>query len=148
ARRTHRPRSDRAQPRRPVAVRRHLVARLIKSLIVVLVVTTISFFLIRLAPGDPFSYDGTQITPAVRAQWRAQFGYDRPIPEQFVRYVTSVAHGKLGYSHAARRPVSEALAEAVPRTMLLAGTSLVLSFLIGVGFGVVQATRRGSWIDR
>src|ERR1051325_6021361 len=107
-------------------MRRHLVARLFKSVIVVLIVATIGFFVIRLAPGDPFSYDGPGITPAIRAQWRAQFGYDRPLAEQFVRYVTSVAHGQLGYSHSARRPGSQALAEAIPRTLLLTGVSPAL----------------------
>jgi peptide/nickel transport system permease protein len=129
-------------------VRRQLAARLFKSLIVVLIVTTISFFLIRFAPGDPFAYDGPNITPAIRAQWRAQYGYDRPLPEQFVRYVTSVAHGQLGYSHSQRRSVAQVLAVAIPRTLLLVGVSLTLSFGLGMLLGVIQATRRGSWIDR
>ena len=129
-------------------MRRQLAARLFKSLIVVLIVTTMSFFLIRFAPGDPFAYDGPNITPAIRAQWRAQYGYDRPLGEQFLRYVTSVAHGELGYSHSQRRPVVEVLAVAIPRTLLLVGVSLVLSFGIGIMLGVVQATRRGQWIDR
>jgi ABC-type dipeptide/oligopeptide/nickel transport system permease component len=55
-------------------VRRLFVARLIQSLIVVLIVTTISFFVIRSAPGDPFSYDSANITPAIREHWRAQRG--------------------------------------------------------------------------
>ncbi len=129
-------------------MRRQLAARLLKSLIVVLIVTTISFFVIRLAPGDPFGYEGRNFTPAIRMQWRAQFGYDRPLPEQFVRYVASVARGQFGYSHSHHRPVSQALAEAVPRTLLLIGVALALSFLVGIGLGVVQATQRGRWIDR
>ncbi len=129
-------------------MRRQLAARLLKSLVVVLIVTTISFFLIRSAPGDPFAYEGPNITPAIRAQWRAQYGYDRPLGEQFVRYVTSIAHGKLGYSHSQRREVGEVLAVAIPRTLLLIGVSLILSFALGMLLGVVQATRRGTWIDR
>jgi len=129
-------------------VRRHLAARLLKSLVVVVIVSTISFFLIRLAPGDPFAYEGANFTPAIRAQWRAQFGYDRPVTEQYARYLSSIAHGQFGYSHSGRRPVSEALADAIPRTLLLAGVSLVLSFALGITLGVVQATQRGKWLDR
>lgn len=129
-------------------MRRQLAARLFKSLIVVLIVTTMSFFLIRFAPGDPFAYDNPNVTSAVREQWRAQYGYDRPLAEQFVRYVGSVAHGQFGYSHSQRRPVIEVLAAAIPRTVLLVGVSLVLSFGLGMLVGVVQATRRGRWIDR
>jgi peptide/nickel transport system permease protein len=129
-------------------VRRQLAARLFKSLIVVLVVTTVSFFLIRLAPGDPFAYDGPNITPAIRTQLRAQYGYDRPATEQFVRYLTNVGRGEFGYSHSQRRPVTDVLAAALPRTLLLVGVSLALSFALGVLVGVVQATRRGGWIDQ
>jgi len=119
-----------------------------QSLIVVLIVTTISFFVIRSAPGDPFSYESSLITPAVRDRWRAQFGYDRPLPEQFIRYVASAAHGQFGYSFHMHEAVSDALAQAVPRTLLLAGVSLGLSFVLGLAIGVVQAVRRDSWFDR
>jgi peptide/nickel transport system permease protein len=129
-------------------VRRTLAARLAQSLIVVAIVTTISFFVIRSAPGDPFSYDSTTITPAIQRYWRNQFGYDKPLPVQFVRYVVSVAHGELGYSVGRREPVSTALAETVPQTLLLAGLSLALSFAGGIVVGVVQATRRNGLFDR
>ena len=129
-------------------MRRLLVARLGQSLIVVFIVTTISFFVIRAAPGDPFSYDSALITPAVREHWRAQFGYDRPLLEQFARYVASAAHGQFGYSFQMREPVSAALAQAVPRTLLLTSVSLGLSFVLGLAVGVVQAVRRDGWFDR
>src|SRR4051812_36382004 len=94
----HRPReTHRSRPHRPRATEeidlRHAVARLGQSLIVVFIVTTISFFVIRSAPGDPFSYDSTNISAAVQAYWRHQFGYDRPLAEQFARYLASVARG-------------------------------------------------------
>lgn len=125
-----------------------LLARLWQSLIVVAIVTTISFFVMRLAPGDPFSYDSIKITPAIRAQLRAERGYDKPLPVQFVRYLTGVARGNFGYSVARQRGVDELLADAVPRTLLLAGTSLVLSFVLGMVIGVLQAVHRGQWFDR
>jgi peptide/nickel transport system permease protein len=129
-------------------MRRRLAARLLQSLIVVVIVTTISFFVIRAAPGDPFSYDSPTITPAIREHWRAQFGYNQPLTTQFARYVASVVHGQLGYSFQMHEPVTQALATAVPRTLLLAGISLALSFIFGVMVGVVQATHRDGWFDR
>lgn len=127
---------------------RKVVARLWHSLIVVAIVTTISFFVIRLAPGDPFSYENTKITPAVRAHLRAVYGWDKPLPVQFVRYLASVAHGELGWSVAKQQPVADVLAQAAPRTLLLAGSALVLSFAIGIVIGVLQAVRPGEWFDR
>lgn len=129
-------------------MRRALAARLGQSLIVVIIVTTISFFVIRSAPGDPFSYASSTITPAVRQHWRDQFGYNRPLPVQFMRYVISVAHGELGYSFQRHEPVAAALATAVPRTLLLTSISLALSVAAGVVVGVFQATRRDGWFDR
>jgi peptide/nickel transport system permease protein len=129
-------------------VRRLLVARLLQSLIVVLIVTTISFFVIRSAPGDPFSYANQNLAPAIRDHWRAQFGYDRSLPEQFARYVVSAAHGQFGYSFQLAEPVSAALAQAIPRTLLLAGVSLTLSFVLGLIIGVLQAVHRGGLFDR
>ena len=68
-------------------MRRYVAARVGQSLIVVLLVTTVSFFLIRLAPGDPFSFAGEMaMNPAVRDRLRAQFGYNRPMVEQFVLF--------------------------------------------------------------
>lgn len=129
-------------------MRRQLAARLAQSLIVVILAATISFVVIRMAPGDPFSYDDPRLTPAIRAEWRKQFGVDQPIAEQYVRYVTSVAHGRFGYSYTQHVSVSEALAQRVPRTLLLTGIALSLSFVLGGIVGVVQATRLGGWFDR
>lgn len=127
---------------------RHIVARLGQSLIVVFIVTTISFFVIRTAPGDPFSYDSGKLSEEVRDRWRHQFGYDRPIVEQFARYVSSVGRGKLGYSLSQRRTVAEALGDALPNTLLLVGTALTVSICLGVIIGVIQATKPGGWFDR
>jgi len=130
-------------------VRRALVARLWQSLIVVAVVTAISFVLVHVAPGDPFSYDeSSRMTPALREQLRAQAGYDKPLPEQFVRYIWNLLHGDLGYSSPRNQYVSQLLADAIPRTLLLAGISLALSLGIGIAIGLLQASRRDGWFDR
>ena len=130
-------------------MRRYLFGRTVQALVVVVLVTTISFFLIRLAPGDPFSFEGAwTLSPAARAQLRAQFGYDRPMAEQYVRFLGNVAHGRLGYSHSLNRPVAAALLDALPHTLLLMGVALALSFAAGIGVGVLQAVRRGGRLDR
>ena len=130
-------------------MRRYLAGRIVQSLIVVFLVTAISFFLIRLAPGDPFSFVGDfTINDAVRDRLRAQFGYDRPVIEQFVLFLGNVARGRLGYSHSMHRYVGDVIGDVLPRTMLLMSVALVASFLLGVGVGALQAVRRGSWLDR
>lgn len=127
-----------------------LVSRLLQAVAIVAIVATVVFVLIHLAPGDPFStaIENPNVTEAIRAHWRAQYGLDRPIAEQYVRYLASIARGDLGWSFSMQRPVAAVLADALPNTLLLAGTSLVLGFAGGIGLGVVQAQRAGTRTDR
>jgi peptide/nickel transport system permease protein len=127
---------------------RHLVARLGQSLIVVFIVTTISFFVIRAAPGDAFSYDSTKLSQEARDRLRREWGYDRPLPEQYVRYLGKVARGDMGFSLSRGTSVARALAQAIPNTLLLVGVALTLSVGLGTIAGVAQATKRGGWFDR
>jgi peptide/nickel transport system permease protein len=113
-------------------------------------VTTLTFVLVHLAPGDPIAaaLDRPGVTETVREQWRESFGLDKPIAVQYVRWVANAVRGELGYSFSYRRPVRDVLADTLPRTMLLAGLSLVLSFLAGIVVGVLQAERPGGARDR
>ncbi|MEO7712379.1 MAG: ABC transporter permease [Gemmatimonadaceae bacterium] len=131
-------------------MRRFLAGRLLQAVSVVFLVTTLTFLLVHLAPGDPLStaLERPGVSEQVRAQWRAQFGLDRPIGEQYVRWLASIPRGELGYSFSHRRPVRDVLAEALPRTLLLVGLALSLSFALGIAIGVLQAERLGSSRDR
>jgi peptide/nickel transport system permease protein len=129
-------------------VRRYLAGRLLQALVVVILVTTASFFLAHLAPGGPFGLEDPRISEAVRRQWQAHFGLDRPLAEQYVRYLVGLAQGQLGYSFLRRAPVGDVLAVAIPRTLLLMGVALALSIAAGVSLGVYQAMRRGRLTER
>ena len=115
----------------------------------VAIVATITFALIHLAPGDPFSavMDNPNVNERVRATLRAQYGLDRPLPEQFVRYVGQLARGELGWSFSHDRPVREVLASALPNTLLLMAIALAGSFALGILIALVQVARRGSATD-
>jgi len=130
---------------------RALVARrLLQAVVIVAISATATFLLVQLAPGDPFSnmIDNPRIPPEVRERWRARWGLDRPMHEQYVLYLRNVARGDLGWSFSQSRPVIDAIAEAVPRTLLLMGVGLLGAFVLGVATGVVRAGRRGSVADR
>ena len=117
---------------------------------VVLLVTTLTFTLVHLAPGDPVAsaLQRPGVTEAVRQQWRTSFGLDRPIAEQYLRWVGNVARGELGFSFSHRRPVRDVLSDALPRTLLLASLAILASFALGIVVGVLQAERVGSARDR
>lgn len=112
-------------------------------------VVTITFVLLRLAPGDA----ATVLVPpsasaADAARLRAELGLDRPLPVQYARWIGGVLRGDLGESWVLHRPVARVLAEAAPLSLALGGASLLLTFLVGVPIGLLQASRRGGALDR
>jgi peptide/nickel transport system permease protein len=121
-------------------------ARLGTALGVVLGVITLTFLLLHLAPGDPARHlAGAGASPAQLAALRERLGLDRPIAEQFARWLGQAARGEWGHSLATGRPVTAMLGEAWPWTAGLVASSLVLSFLTGIGIALVQArARRGT----
>jgi peptide/nickel transport system permease protein len=127
-----------------------LARRIAQGLAVVVLVATIVFFLIHAAPGDPFStaLDNPSINESIRAAWRHAYGLDRPIAEQYVRYVVSVFRGDLGYSFSLQRPVADALGSAIPNTLLLMGVSLAAAFAIGISVAIAQVRQRGKARDK
>jgi peptide/nickel transport system permease protein len=131
-------------------VRRYVAGRLLQAAIVILLVTTVTFVLAHLAPGDPIvvALQRPGVTEAVRQQLRESFGLDRPVAEQYVRWIGNAARGELGFSFSYRRPVRDVIADALPRTLLLVGLSLALSFAIGIVVAVLQSERPGGARDR
>jgi len=128
---------------------RYIAQRLAQAAVIVAIVAAITFALIHLAPGDPFSatMENPNVSEAVRQTLRAQYGFDRPLPEQFVKYVNALAHGELGWSFSHERSVREVLATALPNTLLLMVVALVGSFALGIVIALVQVGRRGSATD-
>jgi peptide/nickel transport system permease protein len=128
---------------------RYLSRRLAQAAVIVAFVAAISFALIHLAPGDPFSaiMDNPNVSENIRQTLRAQYGFDRPLPEQFVRYIGSLAHGDLGWSFSHDRTVLEVLGSALPNTLLLMGVALCGSFALGIVLALFQVARKGSSTD-
>jgi peptide/nickel transport system permease protein len=130
-------------------VLRYVAQRLAQAAVIVAIVAVITFALIHLAPGDPFSatMENPNVSETVRQTLRAQYGFDRPLSEQFVKYVNALAHGELGWSFSHERPVREVLATALPNTLLLMVVALVGSFALGIAIALIQVGRRGSTTD-
>jgi len=120
-----------------------LARRAVSGLAVVAGVVTLTFFLLRLAPGDPVELLlGPAATPAQVAAQRHALDLDRPLAVQYVAWLGRFARGEWGTSIATGRPVRTLLGEAVPATLELVGLSLVLSYVLGLAVGAVQATAR------
>lgn len=110
---------------------------------------TLVFFLSRLLPGDPSSlYISPGIPSAVAEHLRSQFGFARPLWDQYLSWLTSIAAGELGRSFAHNAPVRDVLLEVFPNTMLLGGTALVIETILGVILAMIAVRYVGSGIDR
>ena len=127
---------------------RALLVRLVRGLAVVAGVVTLTFLLLRLAPGDPVErLLGPTATAEQVAAQREALGLDRPLASQYGRWLARVARGDWGTSIATGRPVRAMIADAWPATVRLVGLSLALSYLLGILVGAVQAARGGSRLD-
>jgi peptide/nickel transport system permease protein len=128
---------------------RLLIRRAAASLLLIVFVVTLTFVLIRAAPGDAADFlIPPDASRDVAARLRAELGLDQPLVVQYGRWLGDLLKGDLGESFARRQPVTTVLREALPVSLLLGATSLALTFLVGVFVGAVQAARRDSWTDR
>ncbi len=127
----------------------YLLRRALAIIPVMLVVATVSFVLIRLAPGDPASVlAGPDATTEDLAQLRTALGMDQPLPVQLVKWYARLAQGDLGQSIFLRRPVVQAVVERLEPTLLLTLWGTVLSILIGVPAGIVSARYHNTAVDQ
>ena len=128
---------------------RFLLRRLLHASILVFVTLTVTFFVLRLAPGDPLSrYYSPGIDPRVMADVRQQLGLDSPLPVQYARTLWSYVRGDFGVSTSSHRPVSAILGETIPRTVALTLTALSLQIVLGVVLGALSAKSRNGVFDR
>jgi peptide/nickel transport system permease protein len=122
--------------------------RVASALVLLWLVITITFVLVRLAPGDAAALlVPPTATPEDAARLRAELALDAPVAVQYAKWMGGLLRGDLGESFAQRRPVTEVLGEALPVSLGLGLASLALTFIIGVAIGTVQAARRRSPID-
>ena len=128
-------------------MRAYVIRRLLELIPTTLIIIMGSFALVRLAPGSPFSSE-KEIPPEVRRQLDAKYGFDKPLPEQFVRYLGNLLVGDLGPSTKyPQRSVNEIIADGFPVSLTLAGVALVWSLLVGITAGIIGAVRQNTVWD-
>ena len=109
--------------------------------------SALTFFFVNLAPGGPASVMRFDVTAEQREALIRRMGLDRPVIERYVEWLAGAVRGDLGTSLLTDEPVTRRISERLPNTITLAGTALVLSVLVGIPIGLVQALRRGSPLD-
>ncbi|MFN9102681.1 MAG: ABC transporter permease [Betaproteobacteria bacterium] len=128
---------------------RIILQRLLAALPNLAGVIVVTFLLTRAIPGDPAAYfAGASATTEAVEQIRRQLGLDRPLFEQFLRYVDDLARGDLGLSLTTGQPVLQELMARLPASLELVLLALLLACAVAIPLGVAAATRPGSWIDQ
>jgi peptide/nickel transport system permease protein len=131
----------------------YIVRRLIAAVIVILLVTLATFFMMRLIPGDPLQLfmSGTlninSLAPDKLAALRHEFGLDKPVMLQYLTWLGNIFRGDLGTSLYYQVPVGHLIAQRYPVTLHLGVLALVISTTLGLLIGLVAALKRGKWMD-
>ena len=114
-------------------------------------ITVLSFTLIHLAPSDPvsvrLSLGGIAVDPVTAAQMRTEMGLDRPLPIQYGDWLIRFLHGDMGISYRSDRPVAAMLLQALPYTLAIAASAMLLTLLISLPLGIAIAAYRNSALD-
>ena len=128
-----------------------LVRRCAQFIPVFFGITVLSFTLIHLAPSDPvsvrLSLGGIAVDPTVAAQMRTEMGLDRPLPIQYGDWLMRFLHGDMGTSYRSDRPVAAMLLQALPYTLAIAASAMLLTLLISLPLGIAIAAYRNSALD-
>ncbi|UFN48921.1 ABC transporter permease [Roseomonas sp. OT10] len=127
---------------------RLLLGRLGHALFVLWAVATLTFLVFRLMPGDPtLNFLSESFSEEMRAALLASFGLDRPLHEQYGLYLLSLVQGDFGISFLQKRPVADILMEALPNTVALTVTALLVAYAFGIVAGAFLAFARGTLIE-
>ncbi|MEO6701524.1 MAG: ABC transporter permease [Jatrophihabitantaceae bacterium] len=129
---------------------RYLLVKLVGALISFAVTLVIGFVLFNLMPADPVATltRGRPTSAAQLAELRRQLGVDLPLWRQFLHFVSNICQFKLGYSYTFQRSVASLIGERLGPTLLLMGTSTLISVALGLWLGMRSGWRRGSLFDR
>ena len=122
--------------------------RFLHMLFVLWAVATILFFMFRLMPGTPLAaFIDSTLTEDQQLALIVQFGLDRPLYEQYWKFMVNLVQGDLGRSFFFKKPVTEVVLSVFPNTILLTVTSLVIAYVFGIVVGAFLAWKRGTWIE-
>src|SRR5258706_2584805 len=129
---------------------RYLLRRVLILIPVLAGISLVLFTVLALAPGDPFEELATNpnVPPEVRANLRAQFGLDDPIPMRYARWFTSMLRGNWGFSFVSRMDVGALILQRLPTTLWVLGLAQLLGLLVALPVGVYAAIRPYSLFDQ
>src|SRR6266849_9778136 len=126
----------------------YLLGRLTGILVVFTIVSMLAFVLMHSVPGGPFDEEKAPLPPAAKENILRKYGLDKPLYEQYLRYMGSAVQGDFGTSfQSPTESVTQLISRAWPTSMQLGGLAIVLAFIIGLTCGILAAVHQNTWID-
>src|SRR3954469_22642406 len=126
---------------------RFITTRFLQSALALFVVITATFFMVRFVPGGPFTAEKA-VTPEILRNLEAHYGLNKPVWQQYLDYLGSLARGNLGPSFKyPNRTVNEIIADKVPVSAELGLEALAIALVLGIGLGTLAAINRNTWLD-
>lgn len=125
-----------------------MLKRILYMLLTLLIVATVTFFMMRSIPGDPLGGMARELPEQTKANYYAKYGLDKPLVEQYLIYIKNMLQGDLGESLLyPGRSVSATISATSPVSGLVGGIALVIGLLIGVCLGIIAALKKNQWPD-
>lgn len=125
---------------------RYLLGRLAQSLVVLFIIVSASFFIMKAAPGSPLSRD-RQLDPATEQLLMERYRLDRPVVEQYAWYVSNLMRGDMGESIKQKAPVTEIVAASLPYSLMIGGLAMFFALAMGIPMGLVAGLRQNTVLD-
>lgn len=126
-----------------------VLKRLLSSILILFLVITMVFILIRISPGDPAQkYISPKLSPELAQQVRSSFNLDESIAAQYINFLKNIASGDFGISYEYRMPVMKVVIEFLPVTLLLALLSIILQIILGYYTAIIAIKRKNKFTDR
>lgn len=127
---------------------KYTMKRILVGLFTIFILATITFFMMKIIPGDPFSQDNKVLSEQTYAALEAKYGLDKPVPEQYVIYLKNAVRGDFGESISKTgQQVADIVIRRAPVTAKLGALSFVIALTVGILLGIVSALTKKRWVN-
>lgn len=127
---------------------KYILKRIVSGAITILILITVTFFLMRAIPGSPFTKGEQSMPPEVTARLNAKYGMDKPLFQQYLTYLGNILRGDFGESFKKiGNTVNDMIGRGFPVSAKVGGIAIVISLIIGLALGITSAIKRGGLLD-
>lgn len=127
---------------------KYTMKRILIGILTLFILASITFFMMKIIPGNPFSQENKVLTPETYAALEVKYGLDKPLAQQFIIYLNNAIHGDFGESISKKgQLVLDIVLRRAPVTAQLGAVSFIIAIVVGVGLGIISALTKKQWVN-